>query len=209
MGVVRGSLNCTRFLVNGEPDEGFREAAREKVVRYSFKRLHEDSDQERAVGWVNILDEYQRGFLGDEYFKEPYIALSLRVDTRSVPARALRQYCREAEDEIKEREGLEFLSKKRREEVRDAVRARLLRRAIPRTAVYDMVWDLQRGLVLFGATSTRLCDEFAEIFYNTFELRLTSVYPYSLAYRLLQDKGLRADGLNDVRPFGLDRGAES
>ena len=201
MGFLRGTVTCTRFLVAGDLPQDFRETVRERVARYAFQRLREDSDQERATGWVNVLDEFQIGFRGDEYFKEPYLALSFRVDSRSVPARALRQYCREAEEELKAREGLEFLSKKRREEIREGVRARLLRRAIPRSAVYDMAWDLQSGVVLFGSAGNRICDAFSETFFNTFELRLSSLYPYALAYGLLQEDGADPGVLEDLRPM--------
>ncbi len=201
MGFVRGSVTCTRFRVAGEPPDDFHEVARQSIARYAFRRLEEDSDQERAVGWVNVLDELQIGFHGDEPFKEPYLALSFRVDARSVPGRALRQECREAEEEVKAREGLEFLNKKRREEIREGVRARLLRRAIPRSGTYDMAWDLQNGVVLFGSASNRVCDEFSEIFFNTFELRLTSLHPYALAYEVLQRDGTDPSLLDGLRPF--------
>ncbi|MGM0662681.1 MAG: recombination-associated protein RdgC [Thermodesulfobacteriota bacterium] len=200
MGFVRGSVTCTRFLVAGDLPDEFHEAARERIPRYAFRRLREDSDQERAVGWVNVLDELQIGFYNDEFFKEPYLALSFRVDSRSVPARTLRQYCREAEEEVKARDGIEYLNKKRREEIRDAVKGRLLRRAIPRSVTYDMAWDLQSGIVLFGSTSKRICDEFSETFYNTFELRLTSLYPYALAYGFLQEQGMDPGMLEHTQP---------
>ncbi len=200
MGFVRGSITCTRFIVAGDLPDDFHEAAGERIPRYAFRRLREDSDQERAVGWVNVLDELQIGFSGDEFLKEPYLALSFRVDSRSVPARTLRQYCREAEEEVKARDGLEYLNKKRREEIRDAVRSRLLRRAIPRSVIYDMTWDLQSGIVLFGSTNKRVCDDFSEAFYNTFELRLSSLYPYALAYGFLQEQGMDPGILEHVQP---------
>lgn len=200
MGFIRGSVTCTRFIVAGEPPDGFHEEARERISRNAFQRLREDSDQERATGWVNVHDELQIGFAGDEFFKEPYLALSFRVDSRTVPSRALRQYCREAEDEVKAREGLEYLNKKRREDIRDAVRGRLLRRAIPRSGTYDMAWDLQSGIVLFGSTGKVICDEFSEAFFNTFDLRLISLHPYALARELLlkQDKALEI--LDNLQP---------
>ncbi len=208
MGFLRGTVACTRFLAAGELPQDFRDTVRERVSRYAFQRLREDSDQERATGWVNVLDEFQIGFRGDEYFKEPYLALSFRVDARSVPGRALRQDCREAEEEIKAREELAFLSKKRREEIRETVRSRLLRRAIPRSAVYDMAWDLQTGIVLFGATGNRVCDAFSETFFNTFELRLSSLYPYALAHDVLQEDGTDPGVLEDLRPMtAVEEGA--
>ncbi|MGD8385744.1 MAG: recombination-associated protein RdgC [Desulfobacteraceae bacterium] len=203
MGFLRGSVTCTRFQVAGDLPEDFRETVRDRISRYAFRKLEEDSDQERTMGWVNILDELQVGFYGDEMFKEPYLALSLRVDVRSVPARALRQYCREAEEEVKSLEGLDFLNKKRREEIRERVRGQLLRRVLPRTSIYDMAWDLQGGVVLFGSTTPRICDAFSELFFNTFEFRLTSLYPYALAYQSLQDQGMDPAILDEAQPVLL------
>lgn len=203
MGFLKGSVTCTRFQVTGDVPEDFRETARKGISRYAFRKLEEDSDQERAIGWVNILDEFQIGFSGDEMFKEPYLVLSFRVDVRSVPTRALRQYCREREEEVKALEGRDFLNKKRREEIRDHLRSQLLRRAIPRSSAYDMAWDLQSGVVLFGSTSPRLCDEFSELFFSTFELRLTSLYPYALAYRMLQEEGTDPAVLDEAQPLLL------
>jgi recombination associated protein RdgC len=200
MGFIHGSVTCTRFMVAGDLPDDFRERAAERISRYAFRMLREDSDLEVSMGWVNVLDDLQVGFHGHEFFKEPYLALSFRVDTRTVPARSLRQYCREAEDEVKAREDLEFLNKKRRQEIRDAVMGRLLRRAVPRSRVYDMVWDLQSGVVLFGTTGKKVCDAFSEVFYNTFELRLTSVYPYVLARNCLQEGGMDPAVLENLQP---------
>ena len=83
------------------------------------------------------------------------------------------------------------------------VRSQLLKRAIPRSAVYDMAWDIQSGIVIFGSTSNRICDEFSEIFNNTFDLRLTSLFPYGLAYGILQDKGIGAEKIDELKPFAL------
>lgn len=203
MGFLKGSVTCTRFQVPADLPEGFRETVRERISRYAFRKLEEDSDQERTLGWVNIADELQVGFSGDEMFKEPYLALAARLDVRTVPARALRQYCREAEEEVKTLEGLDFLNKKRREEIRERVRKQLMRRVLPRTSTYDMAWDLQSGVVLFGSTTSRTCDAFSELFFNTFELRLTSLYPYALAYSMLQDRGMDPAALDEVQPAVL------
>jgi DNA recombination-dependent growth factor C len=201
MGFIKGAVTLTRYRVEDELPEDFRETLKERIESHAFRRLDEDSLEERSSGWVDILDTLQVGFVGDEFSKEPYLALSFRVDTRTVPPRALRQYCREAEEEVKAREDLDFLNKKRREEIRDGVRARLLRRAIPRSNTYDMVWDLTSGMVFFGSTNSKICDEFTEHFFATFDLRLASLHPYSSAWRILEASGSDPSLVEGLRPM--------
>jgi DNA recombination-dependent growth factor C len=190
MGLIHGSSSFTRFVVNGNPPEDYAEAFPERILSYAFRELDENSQEERSEGWVNIMDMFDNQFLGREYFKDPYIALSWRMDVRTVPDKALRQYCRQAEEEIKRSEELEFLPKGRREEIKEAVRIRLLKRAIPRSKVYDMIWDLNSGLVIFGSVNNRLCDDFAAFFLKTFDLSLMSIFPYTLAGQALERDGM-------------------
>ncbi len=201
MGFIKGAVTLTRYRVEGELPEGFRETVRERIEAHAFRRLEEDSLQERSSGWVNIMDTFQEGFTGEEFSKEPYLALSFRVDSRTVPSRALRQYCREAEEEVKAREELDFLNKKRREEIREGVRVKLLHRAIPRSNTYDMVWDLTTGAVFFGSTNSKVCDDFSEHFFATFDLRPVSVHPYSSAHRILEESGADPSLLEALRPL--------
>ena len=186
MGLIFGSGNFTRFMVDENPPDDYLEVFPKKIERFAFHQLDESSDDERSTGWVNILDMFDSGFDGMDYFKDPCIALSWRVDSRKVPSNALMQYCREAEEKIKASEELEQLPKKRRQEIKESVRIKLLKRAIPRSNTYDMIWNLQSGMVYFGATSNKLCDEFAEYFYMTFGIPLKTVFPYAVASWVLE-----------------------
>ncbi|HID31097.1 MAG TPA: hypothetical protein EYP19_14015 [Desulfobacterales bacterium] len=119
---------------------------------------NENSHEERSVGWANIMDILDNRFENMEYLKDPCIAMSWRVDTGKVPETALKQECRKAEDKIKEFEKLEYLPKERRREIKEAMRLKLLKRAIPSTRTYDMIWNLRTGIVLFGSLNNKLCD---------------------------------------------------
>lgn len=200
MGLIIGSGSLTRFLVEGVLHENYLEEFPERISRYAFRNLDETSDRERSMGWVNVMDMFDSSFPGMDYFKEPYLAMSLRVDVRKVPSKALKQYCREAEEKIKAAEELEFLPKQRRQEIGEGVRIRLLKRAIPRSQTYDMIWNLQTGVVIFGGTSSKLCDEFAEFFLKTFGLHLKTVFPYFIAEKVLEDGGMDPEVLEDLKP---------
>jgi DNA recombination-dependent growth factor C len=200
MGLISGSGSFTRYLTDGALPENFMETLSEKITRYSFRNLDEKSIDERSVGWVNVMDMFDNRFVGFEFLKEPYITMSLRVDERKIPATALKQYCLEAEETIKKDENLEYLQKGRRLDIKDGVRLRLLKRAIPASRCYDMIWNYSTGLIIFGCTTNRLCDEFVEFFLQTFDIRLQAICPYTLASRFLEKEGTSPDLLDDLAP---------
>lgn len=200
MGLISGSGSFTRYLTDGALPENFMEGLSEKIVRYSFRNLDEKSIDERSVGWVNVMDMFDSRFVGLEFLKEPYITMSLRVDERKIPATALKQYCLEAEEKIKKDENLEYLSKRRRSDIKDGVRLRLLKRAIPVSRCYDMIWNYSTGLIIFGSTTNRLCDKFVEFFLQTFDIQLQAICPYTLASRFLEKEGSSPDLLDGLGP---------
>lgn len=203
MGLIRGAANLTRYRVEGTLPADYGEVFAAAIERFAFRPLSEQTDQERSVGWVNILDMLDTGFAGQSFFKEPYLALTWRMDVRSVPASALKQQCREAENRIMAAENLEFLPRPRRLELREFVRSNLLKRALPRSRVFDMVWDLPNGVVLFGCVTTKVCDEFAEFFRRTFDLGLLPVFPYLQAARVLESDGRNPDMMGGLEPVAF------
>lgn len=200
MGLISGSGSFTRYIADGALPENFMEVLSEKIVRYSFRNLDEKSIDERSVGWVNVMDMFDNRFGGLEFLKEPYITMSLRVDERKIPATALKQYCLEAEEKIKKDENLEYLQKGRRLDIKDGVRLRLLKRAIPVSRCYDMIWNYSTGLIIFGCTANKVCDEFAEFFLQTFDVQLQAICPYTLASRFLEKEGVSPDLLDGLGP---------
>ncbi len=209
MGLVHGSATFCRYEVDGALPEDYLDTFPKEILRYAFHTLDDLPGEERSTGWVNILDMFDNEFRAMEYFKEPFIALSWRVDVKRIPKKALLQYCREAEKEVKGREGLDYLPKPLREEIKESVRLRLLKRAIPQSGVYDMVWNLQTNIVLFGATASKLCDEFAEFFRKTFHLQLIPLYPYALAQQTLIARGKESTLAEDILPLFLVEGSKA
>jgi DNA recombination-dependent growth factor C len=200
MGLISGSGSFTRYLTDGTLNENFMESLSEKIVRYSFRGLDEKSINERSVGWVNIMDMFDNRFAGLEFLKEPYVTMSLRVEEKKIPSTALKQYCLEAEEKIKTAENLEYLPKRRRLDIKDGIRLRLLKRAIPVSRTYDMIWNYNTGLVIFGCTTNKLCDEFMEFFLQTFDIQLQAICPYTLATRFLEKEGASPDILDGLSP---------
>ena len=208
MGLIRGPASFTRFFVNGSFSENYLEPFKEKIARYAFRNFDEYSNESYSSGWVSIMNMFDTDFNGKEFFKPPYIALSYRVDVRKVPTNALKQHCIEAEKEIMRTENLEYLPKERRKELRDFIWHQLLKRAIPRTNAYDMIWNIDTSLLIFGSTSNKLSDEFAGAFSQTFGMTLTPAFPYSLAYQHLEKEDMDPALLDAVRASSFVGGSK-
>jgi recombination associated protein RdgC len=199
MGLIAGSASFARFQVAGDLPGDFLETLPDNIARFAFRPLDESSDEPRSSGWVNIMDEYDSRFQAKEYLKGPFLALSYRLDVRSVPSKALAQYCRDEEERIRATEEIEYLSRERRAEIREAVKAMLFKRAIPKSQVYDVIWSLDTGGVLFGGTAAKVCDEFTAFFFNCFGLHLKTVFPYSLASEVVHDQEMAPGILDGLR----------
>ncbi len=206
MGLISGSGSFTRYWLDGDLPKNYMEEFPEKIARYTFRTLDENSYDERSIGWVNILDVLDNSFKAMEFIKEPFLAMSFREDKRKVPQTALMQYCRKAEEKIKELEQVDFLPKATRKDIKEDAKNQLLKRAIPVTKTYDMIWNLNSGIVIFGGINNKLCDEFAEFFYKTFNLHLQPVFPYALAGRFLDKEGMPTDALDSMMTSSFLRG---
>ena len=189
MGFLSGSASFTRFIVEGSFRQDSLERYREQIIRNSFRDFDEHSIEERSAGWVHMTDIFDSEFEADSFLKPPYVALSFRVDVRKVPIKAIRQQCIRAEKEIMRNEELEFLPAARRKEIKEFLWNQLIRRAIPRTSTYDMIWNTENSNLFFGSTVNRIIDEFSEFFFRTFGTTLYSIFPYSLGWHMLQKDG--------------------
>ncbi len=201
MGLISGSGSFTRYIVTDILPDNFMEKLPEMIVRYSFKNFDETSTQERSIGWVNIMNMFDNKFQALDFLKEPYIAMSLRIDEKKIPATAVKQHCIEAEEKIKKEESVEFLSRKRRANIKDTIKQVLMKRAIPVARTYNMVWNYSTGAVIFGGTTNKLCDEFTELFFHTFSLQLQPVCPYTLATKFLEENRTPPDIIEGLHPF--------
>ncbi len=199
MGFIYGAATFARYMVDGKVPQDYLEWYPKRIARYAFRKLDESSPEERSIGWANIMDPFDTSFEQMEFLKEPYIAMVWRMDVRRIPKTALNEYCLEKENEIKAAEGLSFLPKVRRRDIREAVRGSLLKRAIPVSKTYDMIWNMNTKVVLFGSVSNRVCDEFMEFFLKTFDLPLRVLFPYELASQALGREDMDHDLLDACR----------
>ena len=124
----------------------------EKLKKYAFKPL---SGEPKVYGWVNIED-----LTDTEWHVSPadigeFMAFSLRMDTRKVPAPVLKLHIQEAlqrEQAKCDAEGRK-LPRSRKKELKEMISSKLLAKAEGVPSLIDVAVDTATGLVYVGSTS--------------------------------------------------------
>ena len=206
MGVASGGIRFRRYQVLGEPPAGFQAAYGEAIERFAFTDFSPEDQREQVLGWVGVDDWFDPNLGQDRWLIDSAIVLALRIDTKRIPSRFLRQECRKLESEWRLKAGRETLSRAEREEIQAIVRKRLLERVIPACQGVDLSWELNRGEVLFWSTADRVNETFRSLFERTFGLKLRPLFPYFLALRSAGEE--KADLLDRVVPVSFHPGRE-
>ena len=171
MGLVTGGLNGRRFRITSELPEGFRELYLEQVRENAFEPAPDASDAEPRCGWVSLFDAAVHDFELDDFLFDRYLALSLRVDKKTVNGRYFKIALTERQNEIMEERGLEKLSKDDKEAISEALEAQLLSRALPSVSTVDVAWDIHTGECIMFHTSDNTIELLTQVFEETFAVR--------------------------------------
>ena len=123
------------------------------------------------------------------FWRDHYLAVTLRQDQRRVPSALFRAHLKNAESEfLAEHPGLRRVPKQKREELRRGREGSPLCQDPSVPSTYDAVWDTRSNLVTFTSLSPKVMELFENHFKNTFEgLRLVMLHPFSRAERVLGD----------------------
>lgn len=185
MGFLSNTANICRLQVIGNlpPADGLFQFFSEALMRHAFRPIDATID-EMSTGWTNLFDKSEFGFdnpgmfwLGD------HLSFSIRQDRRKIPGAALKETVQKAFDEfLAAHPGLRRVPKQKREEIKEAVRLRLLAKTVPTPTANDVVWDLKTNVITFCNISTGAMDTFDQLFRKTFpDLRLRFITPYDVA----------------------------
>jgi DNA recombination-dependent growth factor C len=191
MGILFNTVSICQFKVVGDrPSKDLYEWVSDRLGRNSFRSIDNTIDQVSS-GWVHLDDSSRNSFNSPRAFwRDPYLAFTLRRDQRRIPSVLFRAYLRKAESEfLAAHPGMRRVPKQKREELSQAVLAALYAKTLPVPSTYDAVWDTRSGLVTFTSLSPKAIDLFENHFKNTFDgLRLVMLHPFSRGERVLKDK---------------------
>ncbi|AEB10382.1 recombination-associated protein RdgC [Desulfobacca acetoxidans] len=187
MGLFSKSLSCTRYFVRGELPEDFLSWADERLQHFAFREI-DDTNDEKSWGWVEFDNLLQPEFTGGQAHKGEYLAFSLRLDARKVPAALFRKHFLIAELTVREQQKFRRLSRQQKLELKKSVMQDLLRRQMPQPTIFDVVWHPDRQRLWLFATSPKVRETFESLFRETFELDIYLLFPYTLAQDLLKSE---------------------
>lgn len=199
MGLRRGALTFTRFLVTGQPPRDLRKKYFDAVRLRAFQPLSPDDEASEAVGWCVMERPFDLDFEPDKIFYDRFVLLGFRVDKWRIPSALLRAQVQDEEQRLLSRNGREKLTRGEREEIKQKVLARLRRKIPPVSRAFDVFWDLDSGLVLLFTHSKRVVNEFTALFEKTFGFEPVADSPYGAAKRSELPKAL-LNRLQSVEP---------
>lgn len=184
MPALRGSLTYSRFFVEGDLPEDFREKYMRAIRLRAMKPLEpEDDDLERS-GWCKLAEPFELELRYEDVFCNEYVALGLRTDRWQIPGPMLKARVREAEAAYLEKKGREKLGRKEKAELKESVARKLRKQTAPSTRMVDMVWSMNEGIVRLFTHAEKTAGNMVELFQKTFGLKLIPESPYTLAERL-------------------------
>jgi len=190
MGILSNTVTICHFRVQGELASGqdFFDVAPQALAANAFRPIDDTAD-ELSLGWVHLDDSKEHDFPAAACWRDSYLMFSLRRDQRKIPAALLKEHMEKAQEAfLAENPGFTRVPKQKREEIKEAVRLKLLSKTLPTPAIYDAVWDTQNNLVTFTTISTKTVELFQDHFKKTFEgLRLTPFIPYHRAMMVTPD----------------------
>ena len=209
MGAFEGSLSFKTFYVNGEPPKDFQDTFLNLLHKHYFQPLSPVGDEQRSVGWVPTQDPIATEFRRDQVFISPYIVFSMRIDKWALPTPWVKALTNQAiaerlpqldeeEAQLQEDEGKlrtkAKLSKAERNKIKLEVITRIKQKTLPSMKIIDVVWNYNERTVRFWSTSKAVCDEFAELFEQTFGFQIDEDSPFMMAKNL----GLSEKQLDDM-----------
>ncbi|WP_306548902.1 recombination-associated protein RdgC [Desulfobulbus sp.] len=197
MGLLTGSASLTRFSVIGDLPDSFWDFAAQRVAATSFKDI-DDTMDEYSIGWVSVADMFDAGFAYSSYAAGDYITLTMRIDERKVTPSVLKKYVMKEEERVKREKQIPRLNRAARLEIKERVRAELIRKSPPVPSTYDLCWNLADNTLLFFSTSKKAMALLEDLFKETFNLSLILQIPWLTGLRMAEGEAL--EKYEDMRP---------
>ena len=187
MGFLASSCSFTRFRVIDPVPDGLWAEIPQLLKNGAFLDI-DDTTEDQADGWVSFDDYLDTTWQAGPPQIGAYIAFSLRVDTRRIPAGVLRKHlvlALKREKAENEKNGKKFISRERRKELKELVQLSLRRRFLPVPGEFNVIWNTANNEIWFASTQTKMIELFVQRFLDTFRLHIEQLTPPDLALSML------------------------
>ena len=189
MGFLNSSCSFTRFRVIDPVPDGLWAEIPQLLKKGAILDIDETTDSQ-ADGWVSFDDYLDTTWQAGPPQKGAYMAFSLRLDIRRIPAGVVRKYLDLAlkrEKAANKKKGKKFISRERRKELKEQVQISLRRRFLPVPNEFNVIWNTANNEIWFASTQEKVIELFAQRFLDTFKLHIEQLTPPALALSMLGD----------------------
>lgn len=198
MGLLQGNLSLRRFLALGPvPEQG---ALVEGLSQDCF-RPFEDGLEEERLGWCDWRNHMKIPADPDWVFQERFAVFGLRVDTRRVPAAALKAHIDLKIASMMAEKDLAFVGKEARISLQDEVKAELLRKIFPTPKMIEIAWDMKGGVVWTTGASSKMAGALTGLFMKSFGVELQPLVTLFIAGRIRPH--IPVEGLMALDPMNI------
>jgi DNA recombination-dependent growth factor C len=201
MGLASRSVSIFRYRVRGDVEGPFWETVEEGIKGNAFRETQSSGDVV-GMGWTSLNDFADTRFERTPYVVGNYVALSFRIDTIRIAPRILEMHVKAETRYFLAQTEQKRLSAAQSRELKESVKERLTRQALPSIQIYDLMWDTATGTVYLGTHSPRARERVEEYFKKSFGPTLVPLIPYVRAEELLEGKSDRRL-LEDLRPASM------
>ena len=187
MGFLNASSSFTRFsIVDPVPEQLWADIP-DLLKKGALLDIDELPEME-AKGWTCFDDYLDTQWVTASPHKGEYLAFTLRIDTRRIPAGVIRKHVTLAlkkEKLANLAQGKTYISKERKKEIKEQVTLRLRQRFLPVPAEINVVWSIRKNEVWLASVQNKVIELFMQLFLDTFQLHLQQLAPSALAIQLM------------------------
>ena len=206
MGFLASTCSFTRFRVIDPVPDGLWAEIPQLLKNGAFLDIDETAESQ-ADGWVSFDDYLDTTWQAGPPQKGSYMAFSLRLDIRRIPAGVVRKYLDLAlkrEKAENEKNGKKFISRERRKELKELVQLSLRRRFLPVPGEFNVIWNTANNEIWFASTQEKMIELFAQRFLDTFKLHIEQQIPRYLALSMLGEAAEEAVHDADSVDYTMD-----
>ncbi len=88
---------------------------------------------------------------------------------------------------------VKYLSKAKKQEIRENLRIKLLSKTLPVPSITDVVWNFSKGIVYLSTTNKSTKEIFVDLFQKTFNLPIIPMTSYEMGKALEKGLGINLD----------------
>ncbi len=194
MGFLNASTSFTRFSIVDPVPEQLWSDIPDLLKKGALLDIDELPEME-AKGWTCFDDYLDTQWVSASPHKGEYLAFTLRIDTRRIPAGVIRKHVTLAlkkERLANLQQGKTYISKERKKEIKEQVILRLRQRFLPVPAEINVVWSIRRNEVWLASVQSKVIELFMQLFLDTFQLHLQQLTPSALAVQLMGEGQVEA-----------------